>query len=198
MNARCYDFVLNHLERRGMTERRGGLLQDATGDILEIGAGTGLNFPLYAADCKVAAIEPDPSMIRRARERAAKANATIQVFQLDGQQLPFEDHSFDCVVGTLVMCTIPAPEKALAEIRRVLRSGGKYLFLEHVRADAPRLARWQNRLEKPWGLVAGGCHPNRDTLKTITGSGFNVTSVEKFELGLPWTKPHVAGVAVPP
>ena len=196
MNARCYDFVLNRLERRGMTERRRALLQNASGTTLEIGAGTGLNFPLYPPDAKVVAIEPDPSMIRRARERAA--DAAIEVFQLDAQRLPLDANSFDHVVGTLVMCTIPAPEKALAEIGRVLRSGGTYLFLEHVRSHSPRVARWQDRLEKPWRSVAGGCHPNRDTLSTITRSGFNVASVDHFELGLPWTKLHVVGVAVRP
>lgn len=198
MNARCYDFVLNRLERRGMTQRRRRLLSDVTGDVLEIGAGTGLNFPIYSAGSKVAAIEPDPSMIRRARERAAEASAAIQVFQVDAQRLPLDDQSFDYVVGTLVMCTIPAPEKALAEIRRVLRPGGKYVFLEHVRADTPRLARWQDRLERPWRLIAGGCHPNRDTVRTIADSGFHLITVEKFELGLPWTKPHVLGLALAP
>lgn len=198
MNARCYDFVLNRLERRGMTERRRGLLEIASGNTLEIGAGTGLNFQLYPPDAKVAAIEPDPSMIRRARERAREAEAAIEVFQLDAQRLPLDDNSFDHVVGTLVMCTIPAPEKALAEIRRVLRPGGKYLFLEHVRSQTPRVASWQDRLEKPWRAVAGGCRPNRDTLSTIADSGFNVASVDHFELGLPWTKPHIVGVAVRP
>ena len=179
-----------------MAQRRRALLQNASGSTLEIGAGTGLNFPLYPPDAKVVAVEPDPSMIRRARERATEA--AIEVFQLDAQRLPLEDGSFDHVVGTLVMCTIPAPEKALSEIRRVLRPGGTYLFLEHVRSPSPRVARWQDRLEKPWRAVAGGCHPNRDTLSTITGCGFNVASVDHFELGLPWTKPHVVGVAVRP
>ena len=179
-----------------MTQRRRALLQNASGSTLEIGAGTGLNFALYPPDTNVVAIEPDPSMIRRARERATEA--AIEVFQLDAQRLPLEDESFDHVVGTLVMCTVPAPVKALAEIRRVLRPGGTYLFLEHVRSHTPRVARWQDRLEKPWRAVAGGCHPNRDTLSTIAGSGFSVTSVDHFELGLPWTKPHVVGVAVRP
>lgn len=198
MNARCYDFVLNRLERRGMTERRRTLLENVSGSTLEIGAGTGLNFPLYPPDANVVAIEPDPSMIRRARERAREAEAAIEVFQLDAQRLPLDDNSFEHVVGTLVMCTIPRPEEALAEIGRVLRPGGSYLFLEHVRGQTPRLVKWQDRLEKPWRAVAGGCHPNRDTLSTIAGSGLDVASVDRFELGLPWTKPHVAGVALRP
>ncbi len=196
MNARLYDFVLSFIERRGLAHRRVSLLQKADGDVLEIGAGTGLNFDFYPPSARVVAIEPDPAMARRAIERALSARASVNVFQLDAQGLPVEDESVDVVVGTLVMCTIADPSRALTEMRRVLRPGGRYLFIEHVRSESPRLARWQDRLERPWGLVAGGCHPNRRTVDLIRASGFKVTELDRFELGLPLTKPHVAGSAV--
>ncbi len=196
MNARLYDFVLSFIERRGLAERRASLLEQAVGDVLEIGAGTGLNFGYYPRSARVVAIEPDPAMARRAIERARSARASVNVFQLDAQRLPVEDESVDVVVGTLVMCTIPDPSGALAELRRVLRPGGKYLFIEHVRSESPRLAHWQDRLESPWGLVAGGCHPNRRTIDLIRGSGLKLTELDRFEIGLPLTKPHVAGVGV--
>lgn len=196
MNARLYDFVLSFIERRGLAERRASLLEQADGDVLEMGAGTGLNFGYYPPSARVVAIEPDPAMARRAVERARSARASVNVFQLDAQRLPVEDESIDVVVGTLVICTIPDPSRALEELRRVLRPGGMYLFIEHVRSESPRLARWQDRLERPWGHVAGGCHPNRRTVDLIRGSGLKVTELDRYELGLPLTKPHVAGRAL--
>ncbi len=196
MNARLYDFVLSFIERRGLSARRQALLGDLSGDVLEIGAGTGLSFPSYPSSARVVASEPDSAMARRAIERARSSPASINVFQLDAQNLAVEDGSFDVAIGTLVMCTIPDPRRALAELRRVLRPGGRYVFIEHVRAESPRLARWQDRLERPWGFVAGGCHPNRRTVDVIQASGLKVEELEHFELGFPLTKPHVAGVAV--
>lgn len=196
MNARLYDFLLSFIERRGLTARRQALLGDLSGDVLEIGAGTGLNFPCYRPSARVVAIEPDPAMARRAIERARFAPASINVFQLDAQKLAVEDGSFDVAVGTLVMCTIPDPGRALAELRRALRPGGRYVFMEHVRAESPHLARWQDRLERPWRLVAGGCHPNRRTVDIIQASGFQMQELNHFAIGLSLTKPHVAGVAL--
>ncbi|MGH2750447.1 MAG: class I SAM-dependent methyltransferase [Actinomycetota bacterium] len=195
MNARLYDFVLSFTERSGLAERRASLLKQADGDVLEIGAGTGLNFGYYPSSARVVAIEPDPAMARRAIERARSARASVKVFQLDAQRLSVEDESIDVVVGTLVMCTIPDPSRALAELRRVLRPGGRYLFIEHVRSESLRLARWQDRLERPWGLLGGGCHPNRRTVDVITATGFKVGELDRFEIGFPLTKPHVAGDA---
>lgn len=159
-------------------------------------AGTGLNFPYYPPSARVVAIEPDPAMTRRAIERARSAPASIDILQLDAQDLPMEADSFDAAVGTLVMCTIPDPGRALDELRRVLRPGGRCVFIEHVRAESPRLAGWQDRLERPWRLVAGGCHPNRRTIALIQASGLKVEQLDHFEIGPPLTKPHVAGVAV--
>lgn len=113
------------------------------------------------------------------------------------ERLPFPDASFDTAVATLVFCTIPDPGAALAEIARVLRPGGRLLFLEHVRAADPRVARWQDRLERPWGWFGRGCHPNRDTLATIEASELEVAEVEhdRMPTAPPIVRPLIAGAA---
>jgi SAM-dependent methyltransferase len=113
------------------------------------------------------------------------------------EELPYEDGSFDTVVASLLLCSVADPDRALAEIRRVLRPGGQYLFLEHVRSNDPKIARRQDRLERLWGVVAFGCHPNRDTLPRIEAA-FDVRSVEHDELpkGPKIIRPYVLGRAV--
>jgi SAM-dependent methyltransferase len=109
--------------------------------------------------------------------------------------LPFEDDSFDTVVSMLVLCTVQDPHRAVQEIRRVLRPGGQFVFSEHVRSEAPQRARWQDRLEPVWKVVANGCHPNRNTLDTIRSAGFDVAEIEHDELpGVPaLMRPYVSG-----
>ena len=117
------------------------------------------------------------------------------------EQLPFEESSFDGVVSMGVLCTVPDVARALQEVRRVLNPAGALHFVEHVRSERPRLARWQDRLERPWGFLAHGCHPNRDTPATIRAAGFEVEIVERGDLPLvpPIVKPYVLGRAtVPP
>jgi SAM-dependent methyltransferase len=122
------------------------------------------------------------------------------VAEVSAEQLPFDDQSFDAVVGTLVLCTIPNPELALAESARVLRPNGRFLFLEHVRGEeGTRLARWQDRLERPWGWFAGGCHPNRDTAKLLEGALAEL-DLERTELPKaagPVVRPAIRGSASP-
>jgi SAM-dependent methyltransferase len=113
------------------------------------------------------------------------------------EALPAPDGAVDAVVASLVLCTVTDPQLALAEARRVLRPGGELRFYEHVRATDPRLARWQDRLERPWGWLVGGCHPNRDTVAAITAAGLQVVRLDRFDLKamLPLARPHVLGVA---
>ena len=197
--AAVYDRLMASTERAGLAERRAALIADARGATLELGAGTGLNLRHYPdAVTELVLTEPDPHMARRMRSRVADAGRPVEVVEAPAERLPLEDARFDTAVVTLVLCTVRDPAQALAEIARVLKPGGRLLFIEHVRADAPGLVRWQDRLERPWGWIAGGCHPNRDTVGSLDASALRVESVEHGELpkAPPLVRPLVAGVAV--
>ena len=198
--ARCYDRFMDQMDRAGAAEHRRRLVEEAGGEVLEIGAGTGKNLPLYSAAERVVALEPDPAMRARVHDAAREARGSVEVVEGDAMALPFPDASFDTVVFSLVLCTVPDVERALAEASRVLRPGGSLRFYEHVRAADPRLARWQDRLEHPWSWVGRGCHPNRDTPAAVTAAGFMVLSLEVFDFSAvpPIVRPHVIGFAERP
>jgi ubiquinone/menaquinone biosynthesis C-methylase UbiE len=160
-------------ERAGMRRHRRELLARARGRTLEIGSGTGLNLAHYPYDLDALVLaEPDPSMRKRLEKTVRRSQRNAHVIDAGAEQLPFEDATIDTVVSTLVLCTVGAPDVALREIERVLRPDGQLLFIEHVRADSPMLARWQDRLARPWQRFAEGCHCNRATLELIDASGF--------------------------
>jgi ubiquinone/menaquinone biosynthesis C-methylase UbiE len=197
--AALYDRMVAANERAGLDDRRADLLAGAGGATLELGAGTGLNLRHYpAAVTELVLAEPDRHMARRLRARVAKAGREAEVVEAPAEQLPFEDERFDTAVVTLVLCTVQDPARALDEIARVLKPGGRLLFLEHVRTHDARLARWQDRLERPWGWVAGGCHPNRDTVAALNASPLVVESVDRGTMpkAPPLVRPLVAGAAV--
>jgi SAM-dependent methyltransferase len=196
--ARCYDQFMDRIDRTGAAEHRRRLVEEAGGEVLEIGAGTGKNLPLYKAAERVVALDPDPAMRARAHEAAREARLPVEVVDGDAVALSFPDASFDTVVFSLVLCTVPDLGQALAEARRVLRPGGTLRFYEHVRATDPHLARWQDRLERPWGWIGRGCHPNRDTPAAV--AGFGVISLEDFDFPAmpPIVRPHVIGIAERP
>ena len=197
--AALYDRIMASTERAGLADRRAGILAQARGETLELGAGTGLNLRHYpSAVTALVLAEPDAAMARRLRKRAAEAARAVEVVEAPAERLPFPDARFDTAVVTLVLCTVSDPRRALDEIARVLKPGGRLLFVEHVRAPGGRLARWQDRLERPWGWVAGGCHPNRDTLATLEASALSVESVEHGVLpkAPPLVRPLLAGTAV--
>ncbi|PYZ93407.1 SAM-dependent methyltransferase [Salipaludibacillus keqinensis] len=182
---KIYDKLMAPMEKRMFRSIRNSLVGQAQGQVLEIGSGTGLNFPYYTSKTdKVTAIEPDITMREQSLKRAQEASLVIDVQEADAERLPFPDDSFDTVIGTLVLCTIPDPDKALAEIRRVCKSDGRILFFEHVRVQQPFLARIQSAVTPLWKRLYDGCHLDRDTLSTIKKAGFSVDHVKEYKRGL--------------
>lgn len=182
-----------------MGGRRSRLLSGASGEVLEIGGGTGANLPHYAAASHLVVTEPDPHMRRRLRRKLGLARVPVEVSGAGAEDLPFADGRFDAVVSTLVLCTVPDQGAALAEVRRVLRPGGRLLFIEHVRAEGG-YARAQDGVLPLWRRLFAGCHPNRDTLGEIRAAGFEVGRIDRFTPPGPFTGlvPHVQGAAVAP
>lgn len=193
-----YDRLTAQSERAGMREHRRAALASASGRTLEIGAGTGLNHDLYPeAVTELVLTEPFAPMADRLRAKLADRGSPVEVLEAAGERLPFPDSSFDTVALTLVLCTAPDPPAVLREIERVLRPGGRFLFLEHVRSTEPGLARWQDRLHGPWYLFGHGCHCNRDTRAAIEASPLELESVEPGEIpkAPPLVRPMLRGAA---
>jgi ubiquinone/menaquinone biosynthesis C-methylase UbiE len=193
-----YDRFSARIDRRGGEANRRRLVEEAAGSVLEIGAGTGINFALYRKASRVVGLEPDSEMRARAERAAQEAAVPVEVVTGDAMALPFADGTFDTVVSSLVLCTVSDPRRALAEARRVVKPEGTLRFYEHVRSKNPRVARWQDRLEGPWRWIGRGCHANRDTLALILASGFHVTEVQEFDFppAPAITRPHVLGEAL--
>lgn len=193
--AALYDVLSAPMERKHLSQHRCALLGRAAGRVLEVGAGTGANFAYYAPGLTVVATEPDTFMLRRAAAKAPRSQARILLVQAECEHLPFGDGTFDTVIATLVLCSVVDPHQALGEIRRVLRPGGRLLFYEHVRAPAPGWQRVQDALTPLWRRIGAGCHPNRDTVRSVQQAGFIITDLERFEIGPYPVRPQVRGVA---
>jgi SAM-dependent methyltransferase len=188
---------LMDLALAGMADLRRDLLQGASGRTLEIGAGTGLNLPHYpAAVHDLTLLTPDfpvPAALRRRMGALAMRHRFVVG---SAERLPYEDGAFDTVVATLVFCTIPDAPAAAAEVRRVLKPGGRLLTLEHVRAPRPLAARWQARLGPLWACLACGCHLDRDTLAVLRQAGLQTDGVTPLDLpGLPVVRDFIVGTA---
>jgi ubiquinone/menaquinone biosynthesis C-methylase UbiE len=202
--ARFYDRALKATEENGLGAMRGELLAEARGRVIEIGAGTGVNLELYGGGVEdLTLVEPDPHMGAQLRKRLVDRHGDplpVQLAAAPAEALPFADDTFDTAVATLVLCTIPDPIAAIDEMARVLKPGGRLLFIEHVRADDASSARWQDRLEKPWRFVADGCHCNRDTEANLRASSFKVESIDhtKMPKAAPIVRPLIRGTAVSP
>jgi len=198
--AAVYDRGLRATEEAGLREMRRETLRAAWGRTIDLGAGTGANLGLYPeAVSELVLAEPDPHMSARLRPKLAESPQSAELVEAPAEALPFEDSSFDTAVFTLVLCTVPNPEKALAEAARVLKPGGTLLFVEHVRAEEASLARWQDRLETPWRFLADGCHCNRDTAAAIGSAGFKLDDLEHDALPKtpPIVRPLIRGSATP-
>ncbi len=193
--ASFYDRMLAGTEDAGLRERRHELLASARGRVLEIGAGTGLNASHYTdAVDEVVFAEPEEPMARRLERRLAEAGVRGRIVEARAEALPFEDSSFDTVVSTLVLCTVRDPQGSLAEIERVLAPGGQFLFLEHVRSEDPRIARWQDRLHGIWLRLGHGCNCNRPTPAFIEASPLRIEAIERAEM--PKAPPIVRTLAI--
>jgi SAM-dependent methyltransferase len=195
--ANGYDWFFDRIDARGGGEHRRRLAEGATGQVLEIGVGTGRNLPLYRNASLVLALEPDAGMRARAAEAARRAPVPVELVEGRAEDLSFSEGSFDTVVASYVLCTVSDPDQALRAVSRVLRSDGTFRFYEHVRSADPRLARWQDLLDRPWSWLGRGDHPNRDTVAAIGRAGLRVVELEAFNFeAMPrLVRPHVLGVA---
>jgi len=198
--AAIYDRVVAATEEAGLRAHRAALIGVATGDVLEIGGGTGANLPFYGGGVRTLTItEPEKPMARRLERRIRELTPDATLLREPAEVLPFEDATFDVAVSTLVLCTVDDQPGALRELRRVLRPGGRLLFIEHVRSDDPRLARWQDRMLPLNIRVGHGCHCNRPTLDGIRAAGFEISRLERDTLKHvpPFLRPLIVGVAKP-
>lgn len=200
--ALWYPIVVGISERAGQRETRRQLIGQASGRTLEVGAGSGLNLPYYtAAVTELVVSEPGPHMRRHLRGKLESDPPRVGSWQLvecTGEELPFEDASFDSLVATYVHCTISDPRRALAEFARVLRSGGRYLFLEHVHAgEGTLLGHLQDLVEGPHRYIAAGCRPNRRTESLLADSRFNVEQLVhgRQPRAFPTVRPTIVGSA---
>jgi ubiquinone/menaquinone biosynthesis C-methylase UbiE len=196
--ARLYAAQAAKAERLGMAERRTQLLAGLSGRVLEIGAGTGLNFGRYPETVtEVVAVEPERHL--RAMAEAAPAAVPVRVVAGVAERLPCGDEEFDAVVVSLALCSVADPRQALTEARRVLERGGELRFLEHVASQRRSVGLVQRLADATlWPHVAGGCHLHRDTGSLITEAGFSIERCEAFPFGIPPFDPpkrHIIGVA---
>ena len=180
--ARAFPAMSRAMEAGGMAARRKALLAGLAGQVIDVGAGTGASFGSYPAIvARVIAVEPEPRLRRLATAAARPGPVPVEVIDGVASALPLGDASFDAVVVCGVLCTVPDQDVALAEIRWVLRPGGRLCFLEHVRADSARLSRTQRVLDATvWPHLFGGCHLGRDTAAAIERAGFTISGLERF------------------
>jgi ubiquinone/menaquinone biosynthesis C-methylase UbiE len=173
---------LTHLAMRQarLVPYRTHAVSGATGRVLEIGIGSGLNLPFYSQNVKqIIGIEPSPRLLDMAREAARRSTSPLDLVEGTAEAIPIESASIDTVVTTWTMCSIPNVDGALAEMRRVLRPSGSLLFVEHGRAPEPRVRWWQDHLTPAWKCLSGGCHLNRAIEDVVQRAGFRIDQIEK-------------------
>lgn len=197
--ARAYERMSVESDERGGAQHRARLLEGLSGRVIEVGAGNGRNFALYPATVEeVVAVEPEDRLRALAERAARQAPVTVRVIAGHADALPAPDGAFDAAVASLVLCSVPAPGHALAEIRRVLKPGGELRFYEHVRARGAVRGRVEDMITPLWTRLGGGCHPNRRTGDDIAAAGFDIIELDRFPFRptryTPAT-PHIIGRA---
>ncbi|WP_019818747.1 class I SAM-dependent methyltransferase [Saccharomonospora saliphila] len=199
--AGMYDKFLSRVEKYGLSEKRAEMLRPAYGKTVEIGTGTGLNLPHFPDTIsELILTEPYPHMVTKLEEKVRDHPRRIQVTVAGAERLPFPDASIDTVAAAMILCTVPDPDVALAEIQRVLKPGGQYLFLEHVRNSDPRIAKKQDIIQKGWYLFGNECHCNRPTIETLRSSSLEIKELKEDKMPGAWEfiEAMVIGRAVRP
>jgi ubiquinone/menaquinone biosynthesis C-methylase UbiE len=194
--AAVYDGMMRGSEEACLGPWRAELLRELSGSVLEVGAGTGATLALYPKTVsRIVMCEPDPHMRRKLE---AKRPANVEISGASVEKLSFEKESFDAVVCSLVLCSVRDPQAALAQIRRVLKPGGRLVFLEHVAADGkPNRLKWQRRIEPVWKHLMGNCHLTRRTEAAIEAAGFRIERIQRESMrkALPVCRPSIRGIA---
>ena len=197
--AKTYDYAMRSTEKKCLSGWRKDLLSHASGDLLEIGAGTGVNLPHYPeAVTRIVLSEPDAQMRKNLQKKTVeKQKDKLNITHWDAEAIEMPDASFDTIVSTLVLCSVPSPETSLKEIYRLLRPNGVLLFLEHIASDHPPTLIWQRRIEPFWSLCAGNCRLTRDTAATINAAGLNIEQLTEAPMtGTPaFVRRTIRGVA---
>jgi ubiquinone/menaquinone biosynthesis C-methylase UbiE len=186
MFAFFYDKLMDPLEKKWIARVRKRIVSGLEGNVLEIGAGTGANFPYYSKDKmeRLVTLEPNPYMLDQAKHRAKELKLPVEFHQGMAETLPFKDGEFDTVVATLVLCSVSDPQKVFLEARRVCKKGGKIILFEHVRTESKSLAALQDVLTPAWKRLCDGCHLNRDTGRFMKESGIKVVKERKYFKGI--------------
>lgn len=186
MFAFFYDKLMGPLEKKWIRRIRKKIVAELEGNVLEIGAGTGANFPYYTKKKvkRLVSLEPNPYMLEQAKSKAKESELSFEFHQGCAETLPFDDGEFDIVVATLVICSVNEPQKVFQEVRRVCKKGGKIVLFEHVRTESKTLAALQDVLTPAWKRLCDGCHLNRDTGRYMKESGIKVVKEKKYFKGI--------------
>lgn len=200
LGKRIHAWVMAHASgryERMVVDRKRALLAGLRGDILEIGPGTGPNLQYYSSGVHWTGLEPNPYMYPYLDQAAARSALAVEVRTGTAEEIPAENSSVDAVVSTLVLCSVRDPAAVMKEVLRVLKPGGRFVFMEHVAAPrGTRLRRMQDLLCPIWRRLADGCHPNRETWLAIERAGFECVRSDPFRLPLGLVAPQIAGVAI--
>ena len=199
--AKYYDHFMADAEERGLQDWRQTLLKNTSGDVLELGCGTGANLPFYPDTVKhLILAEPCPHMRHKSQENLMQhKHLNASMLDYDGKTIPLLDNTVDAVVVTLVLCSVKNPEQMLAEIYRVMKPQGKIIFIEHVAAtNNPDRLKWQKRLEPLWRIIGCGCHVTRDTEQAMIQAGFQLQDITRQSMrGVPpIVRPTIRGSAI--